>query len=691
MPATLVAGGESEKVELTVSGLPKDIGNVTAEFTITGAGGDAKDKFRVELAGEDFGEWLKGFTLTQDSHNPLGLDVWADSGAEAGDYRYTVTLRTSGGSEIAKATETLTVLSPTPKTATITVADATKTYGETDPTPDVTVTGLQNGDTLDYTVTRGPGEDIGTYAYTVTVTDDLGYAVDIVTGSLTIIPKAATLTVDNKSKLAGESDPDWTATANGLVNNDTLDYSLYRDQGEDEGSSYTIYAALGSNPNYNVTVIPGTLTILSPDIATIIIASSTKVYGDTDPDPVATTVSPAGITYTIDRAAGENVGTYAYTVTVTDDLGYAVNVVAGSLTITPKAAALTIDNKTKTAGTSDPTWTAEASGLVGSDTLAYSLSRNTGEAAGSYTIRATLGNNPNYTVTVVTGILTISEAAVIGGGGGGGGGNTVTIPPTPIPGSDGSSLENVDIEDEETPLAGFTPDHIWYIQGYPDGTVRPDGQITRAEAATIFFRLLSYPDKNDPLTSDFTDVATGKWYTQAIAYLASIGILEGYEDGTFRPDGQITRAEFAALVSRFDDLSASADADAFSDISGHWAADYINSAAEKGWIQGYPDGTFRPQNQLTRAEIVTAVNNMLDRGIELADIPDGVPEYTDLLESYWAYTDIMEASATHDYTRKENNSEIWTVWTTGTYEEFLKLRAEHEAANADEAEADAEE
>ncbi|MDR3294432.1 MAG: S-layer homology domain-containing protein, partial [Clostridiales Family XIII bacterium] len=218
------------------------------------------------------------------------------------------------------------------------------------------------------------------------------------------------------------------------------------------------------------------------------------------------------------------------------------------------------------------------------------------------------------------------------------------------------------ILEEELPLSDFTPDHIWYIQGY-ENKVRPDDELTRAEAATIFFRLLADEGKYSPLTARFSDVSAGRWFTQAVAYLASTGIILGYPDGTFRPDAQITRAEFAALSARFDYLEADADANAFTDVAaGHWAKNYIESAALKGWVIGYPDGTFRPDNNLTRAEIVTVVNNMLGRDNNPVNIPDDVPQYTDLAKTHWAYGGIMEASATHEFTRDEEGSEIWSEW-----------------------------
>jgi len=204
-----------------------------------------------------------------------------------------------------------------------------------------------------------------------------------------------------------------------------------------------------------------------------------------------------------------------------------------------------------------------------------------------------------------------------------------------------------------------TGEHRVYITGYNDNTVRPNNPITRAETAVIFFRLLSGEEKHIPSISTFNDTVPGAWYAQAVNHLARINIITGYQDGSFRPNQPITRAEFATIASRFDKLEAS-QSDSFPDVAGHWARAYINSAALKGWISGYPDGTFRPQRNITRAEVVRIVNTMLNRKILPEDIPAGVIRFTDL-QTHWAYTDIVEASNAHDYTRKENGYEIWTL------------------------------
>jgi len=209
-------------------------------------------------------------------------------------------------------------------------------------------------------------------------------------------------------------------------------------------------------------------------------------------------------------------------------------------------------------------------------------------------------------------------------------------------------------------LVPLTDDHIAYIRGYPNNTVRPDNAITRAEVAMIFFRLIVDNNKNTPRTSGFKDVVSGAWYAQAVSYLASTDIIKGYPDGTFKPNQPITRAEFAAIASRFDRLEATSS-NAFPDISNHWAKEAINSAAQKGWVDGYPDGTFLPQRNISRAEVVKIVNAMLNRMIQVEDIPLGIRNFTDLTSSHWAYANIVEAANEHDYVRKSDGYEIWTL------------------------------
>ena len=216
-----------------------------------------------------------------------------------------------------------------------------------------------------------------------------------------------------------------------------------------------------------------------------------------------------------------------------------------------------------------------------------------------------------------------------------------------------------EIPDETPSTSLFLEDHLQYISGYSDGSVRPARDITRAEVCMILFRLLAAENKEQPLPAKFSDVAPDAWYYQAVMYLESLGIVNGYPEGTFRPDQSITRAEFVTMISRFGEFDPSGSA-VFPDVVGHWAEQDIQNVANKGWINGYPDGSFKPNNNLTRAEAITVINRMLERGVDPSDLPEWIPTFTDLNSKHWAYADIMEAATGHQYERTEDGKELWT-------------------------------
>lgn len=205
-------------------------------------------------------------------------------------------------------------------------------------------------------------------------------------------------------------------------------------------------------------------------------------------------------------------------------------------------------------------------------------------------------------------------------------------------------------------------DHFAYVIGYPDGTVHPNGQITRAEVATIFFRLLRDEVRDGAFTTSnsYSDVAYGKWYNNPISTMSALGIITGYPDGTFKPNKPITRAEFAAIAARFDETQSGKSA-TFSDVIGHWAAKEIGIAYANEWIKGYPDGTFKPDQNITRAEAMTLINRVLERKPESpADLLTNMNKWTDNLDtSKWYYLDVQEATNSHGYTRKTFNYELW--------------------------------
>ena len=207
--------------------------------------------------------------------------------------------------------------------------------------------------------------------------------------------------------------------------------------------------------------------------------------------------------------------------------------------------------------------------------------------------------------------------------------------------------------DETPPTTLNDTDHYAYIVGYEDGTIRPNGHITRAEAATVFFRLLTDKARDANLTdrSPYPDVSAGAWYNKAIATLSRMGILSGYEDGSFRPNATVTRAEFAAMAARFDTEAKPVDTP-FTDLTGCWAADEIAKAYGKGWVNGYGDNTFRPNGPITRAEAVTLINRVLRRLPETdKDLLPDERTWPDNPETFWGYLALQEASNSHLYAR----------------------------------------
>ena len=274
--------------------------------------------------------------------------------------------------------------------------------------------------------------------------------------------------------------------------------------------------------------------------------------------------------------------------------------------------------------------------------------------------------------------------------------------------------------DETPPTTLNDTDHYAYIVGYEDGTIRPNGHITRAEAATVFFRLLTDEARDANLTdrSPYPDASAGAWYNKAIATLSRMGILSGYEDGSFRPNATVTRAEFAAMAARFDTeakpvdtpftdltgcwaadeiakaygkgwvngygdntfrpnatvtraefaaMAARFDTEAkpvdtpFTDLTGCWAADEIAKAYGKGWVNGYGDNTFRPNGPITRAEAVTLINRVLRRLPETdKDLLPDERTWPDNPETFWGYLALQEASNSHLYDRKSDGYETQT-------------------------------
>lgn len=225
------------------------------------------------------------------------------------------------------------------------------------------------------------------------------------------------------------------------------------------------------------------------------------------------------------------------------------------------------------------------------------------------------------------------------------------------------------VEPGKVPDALNGEDHFAYVVGYPDGNVRPNSNITRAEVSAIFFRLLKDNVRNENLTSEnsFTDVVADAWYNKAVSTLAKLGIVDGRQGNGFYPDAFITRAEFAAICARFD-ASEFTVVDNFTDVKGHWAESEIHEAAAHGWIKGYEDGTFKPDRYITRAEAMTMINRVLNRTPETAaDLHEDMIVWPDNSnKSEWYYLAVQEATNSHDYEMKNGLYEKWIAIKQGT-------------------------
>lgn len=226
-----------------------------------------------------------------------------------------------------------------------------------------------------------------------------------------------------------------------------------------------------------------------------------------------------------------------------------------------------------------------------------------------------------------------------GGGGGGGGSSRPSPQITPLP------VPSVAPNASPSPAPTNEPEeleHNAYIKGYEDGTFRPDATITRAETASMLYGVLEKGNATADLT--FSDLENGAWYIPAVTAMTETGIIKGYEDGTFRPNTHITRAEFTAMLMRTNNVQKFTELP-FSDVSADlWSADYIYSAYKAGYINGYEDGTFRPNSPITRAEAVKIINEVLDR----TDLNNETNPFSDVSSTHWAYKHILEAAVKHN-------------------------------------------
>lgn len=239
--------------------------------------------------------------------------------------------------------------------------------------------------------------------------------------------------------------------------------------------------------------------------------------------------------------------------------------------------------------------------------------------------------------------------------------NTYKEPVAPPPYNPGGSTQPPELE---------TDDHIQYLFGYPDRSFQPEANMTRAEAAQMFHNLLE--KKSYEITTNFSDVSASSWYTTAVNTMGSLGVVSGYGDGTFRPNKPITRAEFVSMAVKFLESPQASTENKFSDVSVEdWFWNAVQAAVEEGWISGYEDGSFRPNRNITRAEVASIVNHVLERVADpdyVRNNKEKLNDFIDVTPTHWAYYHIVEATNWHDYTKYQDGKEYTETWSSSSFE-----------------------
>ena len=498
-------------------------------------------------------------------------------------------------------------------------------------------------------VAEAKGTDANTTAYSMDLTGDSfenksknfsNVKFDVTDGSLTITKRDVTLTSANASKPydgTALTNKNVTVGGNGFADGEGATYNVTGSQTEVGESANAFTYTLNNNTkesNYNITKREGKLKITAAD----------------------------SVAYKVEHYKQNLDGSYNNTPDDIDHLsGTAGTLTAAAANDYPGFAPGTVtQEKIK----SDRTTTIKIQYTRNSYTLTINyVYRDGSKAAESHIETILYGKDYSVTSPKISGYtadkLVVSGTMPADN-------RTVTVTYTKSGGHHPRPKPTVEIEDDDA-LGLNTTDHFAYIVGYGNGEVRPQNNITRAEVATIFFRLLTddVRDENLTKTNRYSDVAATSWYNTAVSTLSSMGIITGYPDGTFRPNAAITRAEFAAIAARFDH-DGDKTAAKFSDIASHWAKDEISIAYNNGWITGYPDGTFGPQRDITRAETMTLVNRVLNRQPETED--DLLPNMTVWTDNAnpkaWYYLAVQEATNSHYYKFKTNSK----------YEKWIELR-----------------
>lgn len=516
-----------------------------------------------------------------------------------------------------------------------------------------------NGDAIAH------GTDAGSYAmglkaeqFKNTSTNFTNVEFVVTDGSLTIDKINATFTGDSDTVTYTGIEQSITGiTPTGLLKGHTYEGLTYAAKGTDAGEydgafsgTVVIKDANGTDvtENYAVTKTPGKLTInpITAKVTVTINGNTLTVKYDGDEHTVSGYTYEASNKLYTDKdfmykkdvqpeAKGVNADTYMVGLAAEDFMNINDNftnvefiVNDGSLVIEKRVVKLTSASDEKTYDgkpLTNDTVNISGDGFVKDDAVLCDVTGSqtaTGSSENKFTYKAKGNTNlANYEISTEFGTLTVKQL-----------------------------LE--------------TSEHFNYVIGYPDGTIRPNGHISRAEVATIFFRLLTDDARAEfnSTENSFKDVAAGSWYNRAISTLANANILVGDENGNFRPNDPITRAEMATIIARFDKLTETGKT--FSDIKGHWAQKDIEMATTKGWLNGYPDGTFRPNNAITRAETFKMINRVLNRCVVSQEdlLVNDMNVWTDNMDpEAWFYYDVQEATNNHECERIDmSEHEHWT-------------------------------
>lgn len=644
-----------DKIDATFTGESKTVTYTGSEQSITG----------ITPTG-----LIDGHTYNELTYAAKGTNV----GEYDGEFSGSVVIKDANGNDVTKNYNVKT----TPGKLTISKAEIAVTFtGESKTVPyngneqsitGITAEGLLNGHTYEGLTYIAKGTDAGAYdgAFTgeVVIKDANGtdvtenYAVTKTPGKLTIDPISDKVTVT----ITGNTD---TKPYNGTTQTVTgytfsSDNELYTENcvrftgiataaGITAGQYYmNLKPEHFSNidttnfTNVEFVVNDGWLKITPLGALVITANDATKPYDGTP-------LTESGFTYVGTLNEGDTIEAVVEG-TITD-AGEAANVVTsykimrgdvdvtagygeatlknGTLTVTPRSVIMTSASDEKFFDgepLTNDTVTVTGDGFVKGEGASYDVTgtqTKTGESANTFTYKL-LDNTKadNYKIEIAFGKLVVKQL----------------------------------LEKEE---------HFNYVVGYPDGTIRPEGKITRAEVAAIFFRLLTDDARAefDCRDNDFTDVEDGAWYNRSISTLAKAGILSGYLDGTFKPNAPITRAEMASIIARFDKLTETGKT--FNDIEGHWAQKYIELAATKGWLSGDGDGNFRPNDNIKRDETFAMINRVLERQVET--VKDLLPQsemnmwIDNMDEGAWYYKDVQEATNYHKCERIDQS--IYEKWT----------------------------